>query len=223
MSTKVLQIMPADGWRAIYVYEDGNHVDEMLAAWALVEEDYEDTEDGSYRYLAGLAPGEVDGVFSLAAESCGFVLYLPPGEQMTPERVTGILRDKISRAERAKRETSQHFDAIRRQKECAIEILSRNWHDFTEGKTQALRKLRSERDEAARRAGEVRERELERKQGEAYRALEEKAQALAARAESLAAAELTGEKSPVSSPSKSQEPVSFERAALHKARPEEMP
>jgi hypothetical protein len=189
MSTRILQIMPANGWRAIYIGTDGKPFDDLLAAWALIEYDDEDAPEGCYRYLAGLAACSTPGLVQLSEEIPNFAFYLPVGQQIPHELVATLAKHQALITKRLKPQAVERFDEITRQKQRAIEILSRKWPDSTEGKAEAIRKLRFECDEAATWARDIRKHEQLFREANA-------SNALVAEAEALAAAELAGAKEP---------------------------
>ncbi len=192
LSTRILQIIPADGWRAILVDPSGTPIDERLAAWALVEDDEDGAPEGHYRYLAGLATGEMPGVVSVPEDFGNFAFYVPAGERVTQEDVAPIAKARASRAEGKEQETFEHFDAIVRRKQRAIEILSRKWPDCTEGKAGAIQRLSLEIEVAAKRTRDIRERKRWHREAHASCALMD-------RAEALAATELAGAEEPAKS------------------------
>ncbi len=95
MSKKIVQIIPAEGWRAVYVYADSDDPEDvdagaestLLVAWALVE----DADDGEQR-LAGLDPDgglhlppdflESRGPNDYSPDPFFFYKFLPPGEEI---------------------------------------------------------------------------------------------------------------------------------------------
>jgi hypothetical protein len=91
---KILQIMPADGWRALYAkrIESGELElwTEPLIGWALVEEIFPD-EDGRptkdiERSVQGLVSYGVQGA-TLAPGTAGFVLtYVQAQQDLEPHR-----------------------------------------------------------------------------------------------------------------------------------------
>lgn len=205
MSTRILQIMPADGWRAIRFDDDGNAIDEILAAWVLVEESNEPEEP--YQYLAGLVASEIPGLPVMAEEERNFAFYLPQGEpveqayvgeiakrrgvpsvenkQPSPREIFDAIAIRLQQDNQEPRSLAE-CEAVMRRKKRAIEILSRNSHRFAEGREEALRILRSAFNLAANRAKDTRVRERMVREKSASREL-------AAEAEALAVAELADE------------------------------
>jgi hypothetical protein len=94
VTVKILQIMPADGWRALYAERlETGHVElwtAPLMGWALVEQTVP-TKDGYrtkdvIRHVDGLVCVSMDGPV-LAQETANFLLtYVPPQEDLEPYR-----------------------------------------------------------------------------------------------------------------------------------------
>lgn len=65
---RILQIIPADGYAAERVDENGHTHRDRLCAWALVEDVGENR-----RFVTGLVPeSDIDGECSFAADEAGF-------------------------------------------------------------------------------------------------------------------------------------------------------
>lgn len=80
-TSRILQIMPAEGFRAVYgtIQEDGKTVDldaRPLAGFALVE------DEAGGRSVVGLDPRDI---VYLCGELGDHLGYLPPGEKLTGE------------------------------------------------------------------------------------------------------------------------------------------
>jgi hypothetical protein len=112
---KILQIMPADGWRALYArrLETGDLAlwTEPLVGWALVEEMFPD-EDGRStkdieRSVQGLVSYGIQGPM-LAPETAGFVLtYVQPQDDLEPHR--SMAEALISSWEKLERDEEGYF------------------------------------------------------------------------------------------------------------------
>src|SRR5688500_9796569 len=112
----ILQIMPADGWRALYAKRLATGAlalwTEPLIGWALVEETFPD-EDGqptadTEQSVQGLVSYGVQGAV-LATETGGFVLtYVRPEEDLEPHRA--MAEALISSWERRDREEEKYLD-----------------------------------------------------------------------------------------------------------------
>lgn len=72
----ILQIMPAEGWRAVYREDDGTLTEYPLVCWALVIED--DERNDRIRYVTGIDAVENQAEF--CDEAANFVRYLGPGQ-----------------------------------------------------------------------------------------------------------------------------------------------
>lgn len=98
----ILQIVPVDGWGAVYaIRPDRNDGDPVwisrLACWALVQH-------GDHRYVVGL-----DSALSFCDQGDNFLGYAPPGKICTtwtdkaraflekPTAKTGLLRDEVEK------------------------------------------------------------------------------------------------------------------------------
>uniref|UniRef100_UPI000D36B3AB hypothetical protein n=1 Tax=unclassified Variovorax TaxID=663243 RepID=UPI000D36B3AB len=74
---KILQIMPADGWVAVYDGGDEGEMEEPLACFALVSVDYRNG-DGPQTEVRGMAP---DGKAMAFAEDAENFVTIRPAEE----------------------------------------------------------------------------------------------------------------------------------------------
>ncbi len=92
---KILQVMPADGWRALYVSRAPGGAAALeaipLVAWSLWED-----EDGD-RGISGL-DSDAHGFTDYADEASNFVCYLSPG--MDPEERRESAEARLEQSER---------------------------------------------------------------------------------------------------------------------------
>lgn len=90
---RVLQILPADGWRAVHTSDEGDPWDDPLVCWALVEfldKDYGPRVDEIYwpavraahQAIVGMTTG-IDGMVDAAESSSNFLGYAAPGEDLS--------------------------------------------------------------------------------------------------------------------------------------------
>jgi hypothetical protein len=102
--TRIKQIIPADGWRAVYAGTDEHGVlslvSDPLIAWALVTDPSEDEYPDSIEPVADVG-GYADVIESAALEYMG---VLAPGEDIERYRPDAELCAKLGERSRAKRE-----------------------------------------------------------------------------------------------------------------------
>lgn len=81
MEKKIIQIMPAEGWKAVHAArgEDGGIElsEETLVCWALVETPPSPDEEELFREVVGMV---AESYVEAAEEFESFVAYLAPGE-----------------------------------------------------------------------------------------------------------------------------------------------
>lgn len=79
---KILQIMPADGWMAVYDGGDDGEMEEPLACFALVSVDYQNGE-GPQTEVRGMSPDGKSMVF--VEDASNFVTIRPAEEEAEDE------------------------------------------------------------------------------------------------------------------------------------------
>lgn len=79
---KILQIMPADGWVAVYDGGDEGEMEEPLACFALVSADYQNGE-GPQTEVRGMSPDGKSMVF--VEDASNFVTIRPAEEEAEDE------------------------------------------------------------------------------------------------------------------------------------------
>ncbi len=72
---KIIQIMPAVGWQAIFLQENGSYIASDIVAWALVEE-----ADGSREIVA--MDTDSQGVMDIATDTSNFVCLKSPSQDL---------------------------------------------------------------------------------------------------------------------------------------------
>ena len=85
--SKVLHLLPADGWRAVYSGSDGAPNLDRLVCWALVDSPDQQNEDRDFgevipwsqQALVGLV-ADSDGDVTLACLSANFICYASPDD-----------------------------------------------------------------------------------------------------------------------------------------------
>lgn len=84
---KILQILPADGWRVVYASEAGEPFADVLVCWALISvPDKQGMDCGECfawgeQQVVGIVTS-VDGDMSAAPEASNFLGYSPAGESL---------------------------------------------------------------------------------------------------------------------------------------------
>lgn len=92
-SETILQIIPGDGWSAVYLQGDGTLYVERLVAWALVEVPGDEDDAKPFRTVVGLAADS--GLATDAADYHNFIAYAAPGEDMTSDVWQAKVRDHL--------------------------------------------------------------------------------------------------------------------------------
>lgn len=105
-SDLILQIIPATGWSAVYLQDDGTLLAEPLVAWALMDVKDDDDEE-PFRAVEGLSPE--GGLATPANRYDNFIGYAWAGEDLASvkwqEAVRGHLEAKaVIRSIRAQKE-----------------------------------------------------------------------------------------------------------------------
>lgn len=103
LAPKVLQLLPADGWRAVYAGEDGAPVADPLVCWALIStpdrdegHEYGEVLPWSQQAVVGLVTGG-DGEVDAAVSIANFIAYAGPADDLSifAERA-GALREELN-------------------------------------------------------------------------------------------------------------------------------
>jgi len=94
---RIIQIMPAEGWRTLYVEgqdDDGEAIlfTGSLVAWALIEGCDEEDDGQPYTFVVGLHTDVYGGIES-CSEASNFVCYVGPEED--PEKVRPIAEEHL--------------------------------------------------------------------------------------------------------------------------------
>jgi hypothetical protein len=94
---KIIQIMPAEGWRALYFHRgDAGEVvfeEEPLVCWALMEESTENIDE-TVRSVEGLS---ADSWVETVEHVSNFLAYLAPGE--SPEKFHDEAERRLRKSE----------------------------------------------------------------------------------------------------------------------------